>query len=137
MAPKLKDLEDLHEGEPVLVERLKHSGRVAGKTGCLIRAPGSPHIGQGVYEVVSDHRGGNLLSPSQEVICHYPIVAAQVDRDYGALVDIARAGEPRHEAVIDGSVRIEEEESALTALSPVHDVLADEVLEEFRLAAPG
>jgi hypothetical protein len=87
MTPKFEDLEYLREGEPVLVERLKHSGRVAGKTGRLIRAPGSPHICQGVYEVVGDHRGGNLLSPPQEVICHHPIIAAQVDRDDGARVD--------------------------------------------------
>jgi hypothetical protein len=129
MTPKLEDLENLHEGEPVLVERLKHSGRVAGKTRRLIRAPCSPHIGQGVHEVVCDHRGGDLLAPPQEVVCHDPVVAAQVDRDHGALVDVARAGEPRHEAVIDSAVRIEEEEPAL-ALPPFHDVLADEVLEE-------
>jgi hypothetical protein len=29
---------------------------------------------------------------------------------------------------------IKEEKAALAALSPVHDVLADEVLKEFRLA---
>jgi len=57
--------------------------------------------------------------------------------DHGALVDIARAGKPRHEAVVDGPVRIEKEKPALAALPPVHDVLADEVLEELRLAAPG
>jgi hypothetical protein len=41
-----------------------------------------------------------------------------------------------HDPVIDCSVWIKEEKPTL-ALSPVHDVLADEVLEEFRLAAPG
>jgi hypothetical protein len=50
---------------------------------------------------------------------------------------VARAGEPRHEAVIDGAVRIEEEKPALATLPPVQDVLADEVLEELRLADPG
>jgi hypothetical protein len=39
-----------------------------------------------------------------------------------------------HEPVIDGAVRIEEEKPALAALSPVHDILTDEVLKEFRLA---
>jgi hypothetical protein len=109
----------------------------AKRGGRLIRAPGSPHIGQGVHEVIGDHRGGYLLSLSKEVVRHDPVVAAQVNRDHRALVDIARACEPRHEAVIDGPVRIEEEKPALAALPPVQDVLADEVLEELRLAAPG
>ena len=41
-----------------------------------------------------------------------------------------------YEPVIDGAVRIEEKEPAL-AVSPVYDVLADEVLEELRLARAG
>jgi hypothetical protein len=60
--------------------------------------------------------GGYLLAPPQEVIRHHPIVAAQVDRDHGARVDVACAGEPRHEAVIDSAVRIEEEKPALAVL---------------------
>jgi hypothetical protein len=50
---------------------------------------------------------------------------------------MARAGKPVHELVIDRPVRIKEEETALAALSPVLDVLADEVLKEFRLARAG
>jgi hypothetical protein len=91
--------------------------------------PGSPHIGQGVHEVIGDHRGGNLLSPPQEVVRYHPIIAAQVDRDHGALVDVARASELVHEAVIDCPMRIEEEKSAPTLL-PLHDILTDEVFEE-------
>ena len=45
------------------------------------------------------------------------------------VVDVACTGMPRHEAVINGPMRIEEEEPAL-ALPPFHDVLADEVLKE-------
>ena len=41
-----------------------------------------------------------------------------------------------HEPVVDVSMGIKEEKPAL-ALSPVHDVLADEVLDELRLARAG
>jgi hypothetical protein len=60
----------------------------------------------------------------------------KVDRNHGALIDVAMTGKPLHEPVIEGAVRIKEEEPAL-AISPVSDVLADEMLEELRLARAG
>ena len=133
---ELQDLECLHNRELVLVERLEHRGCSAGQERRLIRAPCPPDIGKRIDQVVGHNGSGHLLPLPQKVVCHHPIVAAQINRDDRSVIDVARAGEPLHDAVVNGPVRIEKQDPAF-ALPPVHDVLADEVFEEFRFAAPG
>ena len=59
---------------------------------------------------------------------------AEVDGNDGAVDLVPR--EPLHEAVVEGSMGVEEEHAA-SALAPGEDVLADEVFEKLGLAGAG
>jgi hypothetical protein len=72
----------------------------------------------------------------EQVVRDDPIILPEINGDYGDFDDVLIPCQPFHEAVVQLSVRVQDEHSAF-AIVPLLDVLTDEVFEKFRLARAG